>query len=325
MKLATLRDGSRDGQLWVVSRDLRHAVPALGIAPTLIAALEDWADVAPRLQALSDDLNAGQVPTAPAFDPAGCMAPLPRASAWMDASAFLHHGRLMEKAFNTPPIPDFESVPVVYQGGSDDLRGPCEPMSFVSEDQQIDLEGEFGVILDEVPMGTPAQSALDHVRLVVQLNDWSLRGLAPYEMARGFGWIQAKPSTSFAPVAVTPDELGSGWRDGRVALRLHVAINDTEIGRAQGAAMHFGFDRLIAHCAATRRLTAGTILGSGTVSNDDPGAGSSCLSEVRVIEILAHGAPRTPFLAFGDRVRMEARAEDGSAPFGAIDQRVRPL
>jgi fumarylacetoacetate (FAA) hydrolase len=322
MKLVTYGDGSRDGQLCIVSRDLRLATPATGIAATLRAALEDWDGAAPALRSLAADLEAGRVAGAAPFDPARCMAPLPRAAAWLDGSSFLHHGRLMEKAFNAPPIPDFETVPVVYQGGSDDLRGPREPMPFVSEEHQIDMEGEFGVIVGDVPMGTTPDKALDHVRLLVQLNDWSLRKLAPYEMSRGFGWVQAKPSTSFAPAAITPDELGDDWRDGRIQLRLHVAINGREVGRAHGGAGAFSFAQLIAHCAATRRLSAGTIIGTGTVSNDDPQAGSSCLSEVRVLEILRDGAPKTPFLSFGDRVRMEARADDGSAPFGALDQEV---
>jgi fumarylacetoacetate (FAA) hydrolase len=322
MKLATYADGSRDGQLWIVCRDLRLATPARDVAPTMRAALEAWDDLAPALRALAEDLDGGRVPHAEPFDAARCMAPLPRASAWLDGSSFLHHGRLMEKAFNAPPIPDFDTVPVVYQGGSDDLRGPREPIPFVSEEHQIDMEGEFGVIVGDVPMGTPPEKALDHVRLLVQLNDWSLRKLAPYEMSRGFGWIQAKPSTSFAPVAITPDELGDAWRDGRIQLRLHIAINGREVGRAHGGAGAFSFGRLISHCAATRRLSAGTIIGTGTVSNDDAQAGSSCLSEVRVLEILRDGAPKTPFLSFGDRVRMEARTDDGSTPFGALDQEV---
>jgi len=321
MKLATRTDGSRDGALQVVSRDLSRWTPATAIAPSLIAALESWDSVAPALQSLSDDLNTGRL-AGSAFDPAACMAPLPRAPQWLDGSTFLNHGRLMDKAFNNPELPDFTTVPLVYQGASDDFRGPHEPIPFPTEDLFIDMEGEFGIILAEVPMGTPVDRALDHVRLVVQLNDWSLRKLAPYEMKRGFGWIQAKPSCSFAPVAVTPDELGAGWHDGQVQMRLHVAINGTEIGRAHGGAMDFNFARLIAHCATTRRLSAGTVIGSGTVSNDDPAAGSSCLAEVRVLEILRHGEPRTGFLRFGDRVQMQARAPDGSTPFGATDQEV---
>lgn len=322
MKLATYRDGSRDGQLWVISRDLTSAIPAVGIAATMIAALEDWEAVSQALQDLSDRLNSGAESFATPFDPLRCMAPLPRAPQWLDGSAFLNHGRLMDRAFNNPPIPDFETIPLVYQGASDDLRGAREDVEFPDDSLMIDMEGEFGIVLGEVPMGTAPSSALDRVRLLVQINDWSLRLLAPVEMRRGFGWVQAKPSTSFAPVAITPDELGSHWKDGRIALPLHVAVNGRQVGQANGGEMHFSFAEIIAHCARTRRLSAGAIIGSGTVSNADRAAGSSCISEIRVIELLDGGEPRTPFLTWGDRVSMAARLSDGSAPFGTIDQQV---
>lgn len=321
MKLATYTNGHPDGVLMVVSSDLSRAVGAAGIAPTMIDALERWAQVEPQLQALSTALNAGEAEGA-AFDPSRCMAPLPRARQWLDSSAFLHHGRLMAKAFGIDMGPEFDTVPCVYQGASDDFKGPHDPVPFVTEDHWIDMEGEFGVILDEVPMNVAEENALDYVRLVVQLNDWSLRAIAPREMKTGFGWVQAKPSTAFAPVAVTPDELGDGWQDGRVQARLHIEINGREVGRAHGRDMEWSFARLIAYCAGTRRLSAGTIVGTGTVANDDPAAGSSCLSELRVIEAMASGEPQTPFLSFGDRVRMEARLDDGRAPFGIMDQDV---
>lgn len=319
MKFATYADGTRDGRLVVVSRDLARALPAAGVAPTLIAALQQWDDVAAGLEVLSRDVNGDE---GERFDPTRCMAPPPRAPQWLDASAFLNHARLMDRAFNNPVNPDVETIPMIYQGASDDFRGPYEPIEFPDESLQIDMEGEFGVIVSQVPMGTPEEQALSHVRLLVQINDWSLRALAPREMRTGFGWIQAKPSSSFAPVAITPDELGPHWSDGRIALRLHVAINGREVGRASGAEMQFPFQRLIAHCAFTRRLSAGTVIGSGTVSNEDRASGSSCLSEVRVIEKIDRGAPVTPFLSFGDYVRMEARLPDGSTPFGALDQAV---
>lgn len=322
MKFATYHDGSRDGQLWIVSRDLARAVPATGIASSLLEALENWDGIAPQLEALSARLNAGNEPFATAFDPRRCLAPLPRAPQWLDASAFLNHGRLMDKAFNNPPNPDFETIPLVYQGASDDFRGPLADVEFPDEALMIDMEGEFGVILGDVPMGTDAAAALDAVRLVVQINDWSLRAVGAREMRAGFGFLQAKPSTAFAPIAVTPDELGSAWQGGRVNGVLRVEINGREVGRANGLEMHFSFGEIIAHCARTRRLSAGTIVGSGTVSNVDRSAGSSCISEIRVIEILDEGAARTPFLSFGDRVRMKARMPDGDAPFGVIDQRV---
>jgi fumarylacetoacetate (FAA) hydrolase len=322
MKLATYNDGSRDGQLWVVSRDLTLAVSAVGIASTLLQAIEEWENVEPRLSALYDRLNAGHEGFAVPFEPQRCMAPLPRAPQWLDASAFLHHGRLMDKAFNNPVNPDFETIPLVYQGASDDLRGPMADVEFMDESLSIDMEGEFGIIVSNVPMGTSAEQAPAYIRLLVQINDWSLRTLAPREMRAGFGWVQAKPSTAFAPLAITPDEIAPFWQDSRVKLPLHVTINNREVGRANGAEMHFSFADIIAYGARTRKLSAGTIIGSGTVSNVDRAAGSSCISEIRVIELLDQGAAKTPFLSFGDRVHMEARLPDGSAPFGVIDQRV---
>jgi fumarylacetoacetate (FAA) hydrolase len=322
MKLATYRDGTPDGRLLVVSRDLRHAVTAANVAPNLLAALERWADAAPRLQALSDALNDGRADDAFGFDAAQCMAPLPRTFQWCDASAFLNHGRLMERAFNTPPIPDFETVPVMYQGASDDFLGPRDDVPLPDEALGIDFEGEFGVVVDRVPMGAAPAQALDAIRLVVQLNDWSLRALGPREMKSGFGFLQAKPSTSFAPVAVTPDELGDAWRNGRVQLDLEVEWNGAPFGHPNGREMNFGFGELVAHAARTRRLGAGTIVGSGTVSNADRAVGSACIAERRVIEIIDHGAPRTGFMHFRDRVRMCARGADGDTPFGVIEQRV---
>jgi len=322
MKLASLRCERRDGRLVVVSRDLKRAVDAGQLAPSLLDALERWDTVAPGLERLYAALNGGDVADAFDFDPGACTAPLPRSFQWCDASAFLNHGRLMERAFNTAPIPDVDTIPVMYQGASDDFLGPHDDVPLPSESLGIDFEGEFGVILDRVAMGTQAPQALDRVRLLVQVNDWSLRALGPREMASGFGFLQAKPSTSFAPVAITPDELGDDWRDGRVHLDLHVAWNEANFGQPNGGEMNFSFGELISHAARTRSLGAGTIVGSGTVSNVDRAAGSACIAERRVIEVLDHGAPRTGFMRFGDRVWMEARTRDGGAPFGAIAQRV---
>jgi fumarylacetoacetate (FAA) hydrolase len=322
MKLATYRDGSPDGRLLVVSRDLRLAVDAGTIAPNLLTALERWNSAAPDLLRLSDLLNGRAAANSFAFEPHRCMAPLPRTFQWCDASAFLNHGRLMERAFNTPPIPDFDTVPVMYQGASDDFLGPHDDVPMPDEALGIDFEGEFGVVVDRVPMGaTPAQ-ALAAVRLVVQLNDWSLRALGPREMKSGFGFLQAKPSTSFAPVAVTPDELGDAWRDGRVHLDLDVEWNDEHFGHPNGREMNFGFGELVAHAARTRRLGAGTIVGTGTVSNADRAVGSACIAERRVIEIIDQGEPATGFMRFGDRVRMCARDGKGETPFGVVEQRV---
>jgi fumarylacetoacetate (FAA) hydrolase len=323
MKFVTCDDGSIDGRLYVVSRDGERAVDAASIAPNLLSALERWSDVEAPLRHLSEDLDAGRAASAAAFEPMRCHAPLPRAPQWCDASAFLNHGRLMARAFNTPPIPDFDTIPVMYQGASDDFLGAHVDVPFVSEADGIDFEGEFGVVVDEVPMAASAEVAANRIRLIVQINDWSLRMVGAREVRTGFGFLQAKPSTSFAPIAVTPDELGAAWRDGRVGMNLHVSLNNESIGSASGAEMAFSFPELIAHCARTRRLRAGTIVGSGTVSNADRAAGSSCLAERRVIELLDTGEARTPFLKFGDRVVMEARFADGRAsPFGCIDQKV---
>lgn len=323
MKLATLRDGTPDGRLVVVSRDLTRAIEAGPIAPSLLQALCRWQEVEPPLQALHAKLNAGAVPGAFELETGRCMAPLARSPQWLDGSAFLNHGRLMERAFNTRPIPKFETVPVMYQGASDDFLGPHDDVPLPGEGDGIDFEGEFGVIVDSVPMGATPDQALARVRLVVQINDWSLRALGPHEMATGFGFLQAKPSTSFAPVAVTPDELGDAWDEGRVQLDLHVHLNGQRFGAPNGREMNFHFGELIAHAARTRRLSAGSIVGSGTVSNESRSAGSACIAERRVIEILDQGEARTPFMRFGDRVRMQARYPDGrDGPFGFIDQRV---
>ena len=323
MKFATLKDGSLDGRLVVVSRDLRRAVAVPAIAPHLLDALQRWEEVCEPLQATYEALNAGAGAGAFDFDPTVCAAPLPRSPQWLDGSAFLNHGWLMERAFNTPPIPEFDTVPVMYQGASDDFLGPHDDVPMPSVADGIDFEGEFGVVCDEVPMAATPEEALRHVRLILQVNDWSLRGLGPREMRTGFGFVQAKPSTAFAPVAVTPDELGNAWRDGRVNLRLHVQWNGERFGEPHGGEMNFHFGELLAHAARSRRLTAGCIIGSGTVSNEARSAGSACIAERRVIEKIDMGEIRTAFMAFGDRVRMQAKFEDGTdGPFGVIDQRV---
>lgn len=322
MKFATLPDGTEDGALVVVARDLSRCAPAGAIAPSLLAALRAWDRVEPGLRALAAQVEGGTAPGLTPFDPAAALAPLPRAPQWLDGSAFLNHGRLMDQAFGNTPVPDFETHPLVYQGASDDFLGPQADLALREEDIGIDCEGEFGVVLAEVPMGASPAQALACVRLIVQINDWSTRVPGPWEMKRGFGFLQAKPSTGFAPCAVTPDELGDHWRDGRVCLPLRVEVNGRWLGAPNGAEMSFDFGRIIAHAARTRRLTAGTIVGSGTVSNADRAAGSACLAERRVIEKIDTGAPVTPFLRFGDRVTMEARLPDGTPLFGRIDQRV---
>jgi fumarylacetoacetate (FAA) hydrolase len=322
MKLATFRNGEPDGRLLVVSRDLRRAIDASSIAPNLLQALSAWDAAEPKLRELYEALNAGATDGTIDFEPADCMAPLPRSFQWCDGSAFLNHGRLMERAFNTPPIPDFERIPVMYQGASDDFLGPQEEVPMPDEELGIDFEGEFGVIIGPVPMGISPDAAFGAVRLLVQINDWSLRALGPREMKSGFGFLQAKPSTSFAPVAITPDELGEYWRHGRVHLDLQVEWNGEHFGHPNGREMNFSFGELIAHAARTRKLSAGTIIGSGTVSNAERSAGSACIAERRVIEIIEQGKPQTAFMKFGDRVRMAACLPDGAQPFGVIEQRV---
>jgi fumarylacetoacetate (FAA) hydrolase len=322
MKLATLKNGSRDGQLVVVARDLKFAVDASPIAATLQLAIESWAEIEPKLQALYRMLNDGAAKNAFAFDPASAMAPLPRAFQWLDGSAFIGHGLLMQKAFDMDPIDDVETIPLMYQGAGDDFIGAQDDISLPSERDGIDFEGEFAVLVDAVPMGcTPAQAA-ERIKLILQLNDVSLRALAPREMKTGFGFLQSKPSSSFAPVAVTPDELGDAWRDGRVHLPIRIQWNGNWFGHPEGGAMDFSFPQLIAHAARTRRLSAGTLIGSGTVSNQDRSVGSACIAERRALEIIEHGAPRTSFMHFGDRVHMEVRGLDDQPLFGAIDQRV---
>ena len=322
MKLATLKSQTPDGRLVLVSRDLSTALDVGHIAATLQSAIEQWSAVEPQLQELSLALNTGELEAAFPFDPDSAAAPLPRAWQWLDGSLFLSHGELMQRAFNLDPIADADQIPLIYQGGSDDFSGPSDDIALPSEEHGIDFEGEFAVIVDEVPMGTVAQQALEHVRLITMVNDVSLRALAPREMNTGFGFLQAKPSSSFAAVAVTPDELGEYWHEGRIHLPLTIHWNGEWFGHPNAGAMHFGFHELIAHAALTRRLSAGTILGSGTVSNHDRTVGSACISERRAIDVIEFGEIRTGFMKFGDRIRIEATLPDGSAPFGAIDQQV---
>lgn len=323
MKLASLRDGTRDGELIVVSRDLTRAVTATSVAPSLQAALENWASAAPRLRKLYDELNAGRAAGAFTLDVRRLAAPLPRAYQWLDASAFTSHGDLMQKAFGHEPLPDRDTVPLMYQGGSDDFLGPCDDVPLPSEEDGIDFEGEVAVVVDDVPMGTPAGRAGEHIKLLMLVNDVSLRNLIPGELAKGFGFFQSKPASSCSPVAVTPDELGTAWDGGKVNLPLVTHLNGELFGRPNaGVDMNFDFGQLIAHAARTRRLCAGTIIGSGTVSNRDRSTGSSCLAEKRTIETIDHGKPITPFMKFGDRVRIEMFDSQGRSIFGAIDQKI---
>ena len=324
MKLGTLREGGRDGTLVIVSRDLTRAVRASAIAPTLQAALDDWAALAPLLAALARVLEAGEAAESFPLDPAALAAPLPRAYNWSDASAYLNHMELVRRARGAEMPASFLHDPLIYQGGSDDLQGPRDPILLADEAWGIDFEAEIAIVTDDVPMGTPADRAAGHIRLVTLANDVSLRNLIPGELAKGFGFYQGKPATAFAPVAVTPDALGDQW-DGR---KLHGPLltfyNGAPFGRPDaGVDLNFDFPTLIAHAARTRRLGAGTILGSGTVSNRDRAVGSSCLAERRMIETIEQGRPVTPFMRFGDRVRIEMLDREGRSIFGAIEQEVR--
>jgi fumarylacetoacetate (FAA) hydrolase len=321
MKLATLKNGTRDGQLLVVSRDLSHAFSAREIAPTMQLALEHWDASEPRLQELYEALNSGLVEGAFAFDPRQTMAPLPRTYQFVDASAFLNHGSIMERAFNlTVKVP--EGVPILIQRQGDDFRGPCDDYEFPSEVDGCDFEGELAAITADVPMGAGASEAQQCIRLFTLFNDVSMRSHLSRELAMGFGFIQAKPASAFAPVAVTPDELGNAWQDGRVQLDLNVSRNGEWFGNPNGREMDFSFGQLLSHLAYNRRLGAGTMLGTGTFSNrDHKRVGSSCLAERRALEVIEFGEPRTPFIHYGERLRFEMLDGQGTSVFGAIDQR----
>ena len=323
MKLATIRNGTRDGRLAVVSRDLTGAVYADGIAATMQQALDDWQRVAPRLAELASALETGDPAGAFVFDPATAMAPLPRAYQWVDGSAYVNHVELVRKARGAEMPASFWTDPLVYQGGSDDLLGAMQDVPMGSEDWGIDLEAEVAVVTGDVPMGTDALAARQHIHLLMLVNDWSLRNLIPGELAKGFGFYQSKPATAFSPVAITPDELGEAWEGARLHLPLVVHLNDQLLGKPNaGVDMTFDFGQLIAHAAKTRRLGAGAIVGSGTVSNYDRSLGSCCLAELRMLETVASGKPSTQFMRFGDRVRIEMFDAQGGSLFGAIDQRV---
>jgi fumarylacetoacetate (FAA) hydrolase len=323
MKLASLKSARRDGELVIVDRALAHYVAVPSIAPTLQAALDDWHRIEPQLRAAAAQLEAATGAAVRAFDARSCAAPLPRAYQWLDGSAYLHHVELVRKARGAEMPAAFRTDPLMYQGGSDGLLGACDEATFASEQHGIDLEAEVAVITDDVPVGLTAAAAASHVKLLVLVNDWSLRNLVATELAKGFGFVQSKPPSAFSAVAVTPDELGDAWRDGKLHLPLLSHINGELLGRPDaGVDMNFSFYELMAHAARTRRLGAGTILGSGTVANRDPERGCSCLAERRTLEVLKYGAARTPFLKFGDRVRIEMLDASGVSIFGNLDQEV---
>ena len=332
MKLASLKRG-RDGELIVVSRDLTRAVRATGVAATLQAALDTWVSSAPRLEALSADLEARRCANAFAFDETAVCSPLPRAYQWADGSAYVNHVELVRRARGAQMPQSFWTDPLMYQGGSDDFIAPRDDIVVANDEWGVDLEGEIAVVTDDVPMSTTRAQAGQHVKLLMLVNDVSLRGLIPAELDKNFGFLQSKPASAFSPVAVTPDELGDAWDGGRVHLPLLAFVNDTPFGRPNaGVDMVFDFNDLIAHATRTRNLCAGSIIGSGTVSNRqdigkgtsiaDGGVGYTCIAEVRMIETIRSGAPITPFLRYGDSVRLEMRDAAGHSIFGSIAQRV---
>lgn len=322
MKLASLKSG-RDGALVVVSKDLSKMVRAHEIAPTLQMALDNWEDVAPKLEALSADLHAGRCKEIATFDPEACASPLPRAFQWADGSAYVNHVELVRKARGAEMPASFWTDPLMYQGGSDTFLGPRDDIKMADEAWGIDFEGEVAVITDDVPMGISAVDAGSHIKLFMLVNDVSLRNLIPGELGKGFGFYQSKPSSAFSPVAVTPDELGAHLKDGKVHLPLVCTLNGAEVGRPNaGVDMTFSFPELIAHAAKTRPMCAGAIVGSGTVSNVDRSNGYCCLAEIRMLETIETGAPSTPFMSFGDTIRIEMNAESGTSIFGTIDQKV---
>lgn len=322
MKLASLRHG-RDGRLVIVSRDLKTMLPVDSLCPTLQMALDSWSVMAPKLQPLSDALNAGKAEGAIPYDPAKLHSPLPRAYQWCDGSAYLNHVELVRKARNAVMPPEFLHDPLMYQGGSDDFLPPTADIEVADEAYGIDFEGEVAAITGDVPMGASSAEAAKHIRLLMLVNDVSLRNLIPGELAKGFGFFHGKPSTAFAPVAVTPDELGDAWKDNKVHRPLVSTLNGRQFGAPEaGVDMQFSLADLVAHAAKTRRLRAGCIVGSGTVSNKDASKGFSCLAEIRMIETIAEGKPKTPFMKFGDRIEMEMTDAKGQSIFGRIDQTV---
>jgi fumarylacetoacetate (FAA) hydrolase len=323
MKLASLKIGGRDGRLVVVSRDLGHYVPAGDISPTLQAALDDWQLTAPRLNARYDELNRKACRNIAALNVTELAAPLPRAYEFVDGSAYLPHVERVRKARGAEVPESFYVDPLMYQATSAGFLGPRDPVPVVSEDYGIDFESEIIVVTDDVPMTTTAEQAESHIQLVGLINDVSLRNLIPAELAKGFGFLQSKPRSALSPVLVTPDELGAHWQDSTLSLPLHSTLNGRFFGNPEaGTDMQFNFAQLIAHAARTRPLAAGTIVGSGTIANEDTQKGASCLAEIRMLEIIADGKPSTPFMQFGDTIRIEMFDDEGHSIFGAIEQKI---
>jgi len=325
MKLASLKTGGRDGSLIVVSRNLQHFVSAADISPTLQVALDNWQQAAPRLNVRYEELNQGTCKDIRIMNVRALAAPLPRAFEFVDGSAYLPHVERVRKARGAEVPESFYVDPLMYQATSAGFLGPCDPVVVVSEEYGIDFESEIIVITDDVPMAVTAENAEAHIQLIGLINDVSLRNLIPSELAKGFGFLQSKPRSTLSPVLVTPDELGGHWQGSKLSLALHSTLNGAFFGDPEaGVDMQFNFAQLVAHAARTRPLTAGTIVGSGTIANADTGRGASCLAEVRMLEIIADGKPSTPFMKFGDTIRIEMFDLQGDSIFGAIEQKIVP-
>jgi len=325
MKLASLKTGGRDGSLIVVSRNLRHFVSAADIAPTLQFALDNWQQAAPRLNARYAELNRGTCSDMRALDTQALAAPLPRAFEFVDGSAYLPHVERVRRARGAEVPQSFYTDPLMYQATSAGFLGPRDPVAVVSEEYGIDFESEIIVVTDDVPMAVTAEQAEASIQLIGLINDVSLRNLIPAELAKGFGFLQSKPRSALSPVLVTPDELGEHWQGSKLSLALHSTLNGAFFGNPEaGMDMQFNFAQLVAHAARTRPLTAGTIVGSGTIANEDTGKGASCLAEIRMLEIIADGKPSTPFMKFGDTIRIEMFDLEGESIFGAIEQKIVP-
>ena len=323
MKLGSISDNSRDGCPVLVDRGLRYMIPVNNVINNWQLAIENWSVVSPKLEKIYEKLDKGLAEGASPYDRSKLSAPFPRAYQWLDGSAYVTHVELLRKARGVELPANFWLDPLMYQGGSDHFLGPCEPIKIKDIDWGVDFEGELAVVVDDVPLGISENKAAQHIKLIMLVNDISLRNLIPDELNKGFGFVHGKPPSAFGPLAITPDTIGQSWKDGKVHLPLLIKLNGKKVGFANaGVDMTFSFPELVAHAAKTRRLRAGTIIGSGTISNSDQQHGYSCIAEIRMIEIINEGAPHTPFLQYGDKITMEMLASDGQSIFGSLEQTV---
>tara|TARA_A100001035_G_scaffold189269_1_gene151066 strand:- start:121 stop:1101 length:981 start_codon:yes stop_codon:yes gene_type:complete len=323
MKLGSISDNSRDGCPVLVDRGLRYMIPVNNVINNWQLAIENWSEVSPKLEKIYEKLDKGLAEGASAYDRSKLAAPFPRAYQWLDGSAYVTHVELLRKARGVELPANFWLDPLMYQGGSDHFLGPCEPIKIKDINWGVDFEGELAVVVDDVPLGISENKAEQHIKLIMLVNDISLRNLIPDELNKGFGFVHGKPPSAFGPLAITPDTIGQSWKDGKVHLPLLIKLNGKKVGFVNaGVDMTFSFPELVAHAAKTRRLRAGTIIGSGTISNSDQQHGYSCIAEIRMIETINEGAPHTPFLQYGDKITMEMLASDGQSIFGSLEQTV---